>query len=359
MSTSVPASWSNRPTDSAGFPRWLRRHSGAAAMAGMLAYAGPLTFFAGAASVLLGTANAALLELAAWWFAYGAVLWCLLLIAGYVCEEGVRTDSAGRVVVPVVAAAAVAGVANLVTAGRTTPLVQHGLAHDATVAQLHAFTVSLVMALVFCAHLRRSRGHAAAASRLAGAQAAQRRARRGLVEARMQEVQARVDPELLFDLLGAARELYLQDPARAERYIDATVAFLRSALPRLRTQTSSLLREAELASALVHLRAVAGGSDDGMPFEVAPDAMHARFAPGILLPLVHASGAQPGTCRLQAVRRGDECIVTLSLGRLPDDAALDRVRKVLGELYGGAATLAVAAGDHSATITVTVPHELA
>ena len=51
-------------------------------MAGLLAFAGPLTFFTGALSVMRAPAALDLARLGLWWSLYGVSLWCLLLITG-------------------------------------------------------------------------------------------------------------------------------------------------------------------------------------------------------------------------------------------------------------------------------------
>ena len=191
--------------------------------------------------------------------------------------------------------------------------------HSAWTMHLYGFTVSLVMALLYDAHLRCSRAHEQAAARLAAAQAAQRHARRQIVQARVQELQARIDPQLLFEMLDTLRRLYERDAALAERFLDELIVFLRAALPRLRSESSSLLREVELARAYVGLHALAAARPPEMAVEIASDAMHARFPPGVLLPLL--DGISAGTrCRLDAARAGDHCCVVLTLDAAPRKA---------------------------------------
>ena len=65
-------------------------------------------------------------------------------------------------------------------------------------------------------------------------------ARRRLVEAQLQAMQARVDPQMFFDTLDTVQRLYTSDPRRAEGLLDELIVFLRAALPRLRTASSTL-----------------------------------------------------------------------------------------------------------------------
>jgi hypothetical protein len=345
----------------AGFAQWLRAHRGAVAVAGLLAFAGPLTFFIGAWSVMRQPEAPNILRLALWWALYGLALWCLLLIAGHGCERLARPR--GRTmggVIRLLGACAAAALANALTAGRAATLIDQGLVHSPTTMQLHGFVFSLTMALLYFAHLRRSREHELATARLAAAQAGQRDSRRRLVQARLQELQARVDPQLLFEMLDMARRLYETDATRAERFLDELIEFLRAALPRLRSASSSLLREVELARAFVRLHALAGAGGLDMTIDVAADVLHARFPPGTLLPLLDAAARRgAGPCRLSATRCGDACHLRLTLAAPPSEAAVARVRSLLLELHGAAARLQIEVLPDTVEVIVEVPHELA
>lgn len=343
------------------FPQWLRTHRGAAAMAGLLAFAGPVTFFTGALSVMRAPSAVDVTRLALWWMLYGLTLWCLLLVTGYGCERLAR--HCGRYLGPgiwLLGAIVAATVVNLLTAGRATILIEQGVVHSARTMHLHGFVISIIMALLYFAHLRRSREHERAAARLAAAQTAQRHARRLIVQSRLQEMQARIDPQLLFEMLETVRGLYERDAALAERFLDELTAFLRAALPRLRSASSSLLREVELARALMGLRAMAGGVALDMTIEVAPDAMHARFPPGVLLPLLdNRAGSSAGPCRLSAMRANDTCRLVLTLAAAPAQTAVVRVRSLLSEVYGTAGRVEIESTSTPIHVIVEVPHELA
>ncbi|MGZ8255068.1 MAG: sensor histidine kinase, partial [Burkholderiaceae bacterium] len=182
--------------------------------------------------------------------------------------------------------------------------------------------------------------------------------RRRTVQARLQEVQARIDPQLLFEMLETVQRLYQRDAAQAERFLDELIVFLRAALPRLRTASSSLLREVELARAFVRLHAMAGAVGFDLATEIAPDVIHARFPPGVLLPLLDVV-VGGGSWGLRATRVGDQCRVVLTLGGAPSLAAVARVRSLLTELYGTGGTVKVEGASDGVSVIVEVPHELA
>lgn len=358
--TSLPGD--TPPADPVDSPRrWLHSHRGAVRIAGLLAFAGPLTFFTGAAGVVDSATAAGLGRLAMWWFLFGTALWCLLLLAGYAGERlGRHLRPAVRGVMWLLAAVLAAGLTNGLTAGRAALLIELGLVHSARTMHLHGFTFSLIMALLYFGYLHRSRQHERAAARLAGAQAAQRLARHRIVQDRLQEVQARIDPQLLFELLGALRRLYGRDPARAEHFLDELIAFLRAALPRLREASSTLLREVELARAFSGLRQLADEAEEDISLEIAPDVMHARFPPGILLPLLHDARSRPaGGCRLAATRSNERCRLVLTVGAAPSQAAAERVRALLADVHGTLARLEIARRPEEVDIIVQVPYELA
>jgi hypothetical protein len=344
-----------------GLPHWLQTHRGAVAMAGLLAFAGPLTFFTGALSVMRASTAVDVARLGLWWTLYGVSLWCLLLVTGYGCERLARRF--GRYIragIWLLAACSAAALPNILTAGRATILMEQGLVHGARTMHLHGFTVSLVMALLYFAHLRRSREHEQAAARLAAAKTAQRHARRRIVQARLQEVQARIDPQILFEMLDTVRRLYERDAGLAERFLDELIIFLRAALPRLRTASSSLLREVELAHAFVRLHALAGAAGLGMTTDVGPETMHARFPPGVLLPLLDtAVASSAGLCRLTATRSSDGCRLVLTLDAAPSDRSVARVQSLLSELYGTAGKLEIENTTGAIDVIVKVPYELA
>jgi hypothetical protein len=329
-------------------------------MAGLLAFAGPITFFAGALSVMRSPTLVALVHMGLWWALYGVSLWGGLLVAGYHGER--LAGRCGRQVAGAVwlsAACLAAVLPNLLTAPRAAILMEQGIVHTAPAMHLYGFTVSLVMALLYCAHLRRSRAHRQASARLAAAQAAQRHARRRIAQSRVQEMQARIDPNLLFQMLQTVRRLYESDQALAEHFLDELIVFLRAALPRLRTGSSSLVRELELSRAFVRLHALAGRLDVEPTIDLAPDAMHARFPPGVLLPLLDSAVAGGPVCTLAAMRSDESTRVVLRVRAAPSKSSCDSVQSLLADIYGPSARLDIGSTTETVNVVVEVPYELA
>lgn len=74
-----------------------------------------------------------------------------------------------------------------------------------------------------------------------------------LNEARLEAVKGSVDPALLLRALSTVRDLYPGARARAESLLDAFVAFLRHAMPGVRTGRSSIVAELALLRAYAQL----------------------------------------------------------------------------------------------------------
>jgi len=354
----VPFSLPGGPSGVADLVHWLRTHRSAIVVAYLLGLAYPVTSLASAFGVApelsASLVGSGLFRTTAQGFMNGPAF----LLAGYVLQ---RLDLTGwRAAIAALALAtapaAMHGSLVLVT-GWNDMLVGTGHTRDFLVDSI-ANTYS--MALLFFTHLQHSRAHALAAERLDAAKAAQRDARRRLAYGQLKAVQARIDPQFLFDMLDAVRRAYESDPLRAELLLDELVAFLRAALPRLQDASSTVPREAETARALARLHALSADSSVAMAVELADDAKAARFPPGVLLPLLNeALQVRAGTCALTAIRRGADSVVELSVPAAPPDAAVERVRTVLADLYGSAAELAVVAKPEGAQAVVRVPYERA
>jgi hypothetical protein len=338
------------------FAHWLQAHRGAVVLAGLLAFAHSLISLVGSLSVFpqvtLGIALTGIFKTVA----LGIVDWPALLLTGYVFQRLSETGwRAGFATCGLAACVAIAyaSIPYLCSWGDMLEATTSGWGFTVTSA-LNGF----MSALLFFAHLQRSHVHEEAAKRLAAAQRAQREARRRLAQGRLQAVQARIDPQLLFDMLDAVRQAYECEPPRAEQLLDELVAFLRAALPRLQHASSSVPREAEMACACVRLHALAAPPGASMGLAVSAEVMDARFPPGVLLPLLNdALQVRAGACELSAARRGGACRLVLAMPARPSDATAERVRGLLNDLYGTAAELALADNGGMSRATIEVPYE--
>jgi hypothetical protein len=337
---------------------WLRTHRSAVVVAFLLGFAYPLTSLASAFGVAPELSATAVESGVLRTVMQGALNGPAFLVAGYFL---LRLNLTGwKAALAWAALAAVCAVlfgAMAFSMAWTDMLVGTGDARHFTFDSM-ANTVS--MALLFFTHLQHSRAHADAAERLDAAKAAQRETRRRLAYGQLKAVQARIDPQFLFDMLEAVRRAYESDPGRAERLLDELVAFLRAALPRLQDASSTVPREAETARSLARLHALSADAPVEVTIDLADDALAARFPPGVLLPLLdEALQARAGACALAASRRGAVSLVVLTLPGAPSPATVERVRAVLDDLYGAAADLDVEPAGDAVRASVRVPYERA
>jgi hypothetical protein len=90
----------------------------------------------------------------------------------------------------------------------------------------------------------RLRGARLAARALADAELERAEAQRRLAAAQLVAVQARIDPAFILQTLEHVGRTYAVDPPRADILLDDFIAFLRDAIPRLRTDEGAELHHA-------------------------------------------------------------------------------------------------------------------
>lgn len=173
--------------------------------------------------------------------------------------------------------------------------------HLLTLEFLRAAYISvLVVALhaVFEANRR-------AAAQLHDAQMATLTAEHELVEGDLRAMQARVDPELLFDSLRDVDAAYARGLAAGESRLDALIRFLRAALPGETTATSTVARELELARAYVALVTPQDFAYPPPELEAEPSTLGEAMPSMLLLPLVRwaLAGGSAEHLRLRVARR--------------------------------------------------------
>ena len=193
----------------------------------------------------------------------------------------------------------------------------------------------------------RARTHAAELDRIA----AQKRS----IESDLQAMQARVEPQFLFNTLAQVRDLYREDAARGERMLDELINYLRAAMPRMRDTTSTLGQEIELARAYLAIVAVRLG--DRLTVSIDAPAEHggARMPPMLLLPLVDhvvRAAAAPGPRSIAIRGAAEGALIRLTVsdsadaftaGR--DDAGIADLRERLAALFGAQARLTLGARE--------------
>ena len=255
-----------------------------------------------------GLANLALMQAFAFVF-----LLCILVAARAVAGGAPRVGAyAVAVVVAAALAAAIDLVIKLMTGFYEGPDVQWWWKPvDAAWYFLTIVVLGAPCTFVY-ADWRRAQTSAA---RLHAAGLARTRASRDVLQTRLQALQARVEPQFLFETLARVKLQYDRDPAQGETTLDALIAYLRMAMPEMRRAGSNLARECELARTYVEIVASRGDARLRMSVDDGEKAVRVSFPPMVLLPLV------------------DHAIVCSRITPL-DDNSIDLRAEVLNERLG-------------------------
>jgi hypothetical protein len=189
----------------------------------------------------------------------------------------------------------------------------------------------------------RERTHAAELERIA----AQKRS----IESDLQAMQARVEPQFLFNTLAQVRDLYREDATRGERMLDELIAYLRAAMPLMRDTASTLGQEIALVRAYLGIVRLRLGERLEIEIDSPVLIASARMPPMMLLPLVdHAISrglAAPragGELRIRTAVVGGTVrleIADSGAGLLPsaEGDGIAGIRERLAALYGSSASL--------------------
>jgi LytS/YehU family sensor histidine kinase len=172
-------------------------------------------------------------------------------------------------------------------------------------------------------------------------------AQQNLVEGELRAMQARVDPELLFNSLVSIDEGYAQGVDAGRQRLDCLIRFLRAALPSDFGGTSTVAREQELVEACVAL--LNQGRADPVRLQVSVDAGAGgeQMPSMLLLPLVRWALAPPSARNLRARigRRGEMLAIEVESDARRDDATpadeVASVRDRIAQLYAEGAQLVI------------------
>jgi hypothetical protein len=254
--------------------------------------------------------------------------------------------------------------------GLRIPEEVFGEAHDVIVMQpLVAFFEYLIWGSIIVFIYVNRRSELLAAARMSAVQLERAQIQRRTVESQLQALQARIEPQFLFNALAKMRDLYEASPALGSRMLEDLIVYLRAALPQLRDSTSTLEKELNLLAAYVSVLRVSSTAGADFALDVAPAALGARVPAMILLPLVDQflcgeSFAVPPMQGLAIAARVAGGVLRIELsgtgpGLLERSAIVLRdIRDRLAALYGDRATLAVAPqGGMVVRLVAEIPYE--
>jgi len=187
------------------------------------------------------------------------------------------------------------------------------------------------------------------------------------LESRLQAMQARVEPQFLFNTLAQVERLYARDPVLGGRMLDDLIDYLRAAMPHMRDTSSTVAQEIDLARAYLDIVRIRSGDQVTFSIEVALRVGDIRMPPMMLLPLLdrsieHVLAPPPamGTIAIRAevdgaLLRLKVCDRRADLAPDTRDDAIASFRERLIALYGTEASLQLRhtdAGDSEAILEI-------
>ena len=239
-----------------------------------------------------------------------------------------------------------------------------------------SFVSLLVLALFAMKALLGSKKRAEAQTRTATAAAERESMQRQLSEAKMQMMQAQVEPHFLFNTLASVEHLIETDPPRASAMQRSLIQYLRAVLPQMRDNAvmTNLGREVDMVSAYLNLLKMRMEERLTVDLRIADGLRTAAFPPMMLQSIVenaikHGLECKPegGTLTIQAEVAHNKLRVTVcddgvGFGAVPSDGTglgLPTIRERLQLLHGDQAQLLITPNAPSGVCAmIEVPYQL-
>jgi len=191
---------------------------------------------------------------------------------------------------------------------------------------------------------------------------------REMTEARLQVLQAQVEPHFLFNTLANVQRLYETDHAAGRTMLQNVMRYLEIVLPRMRRNESTVERDAVLIEAYLRIQQIRMGPRLMFSIDV-PAALRAHTVPPMMLltlvenAIKHGLNPAPegGLIRVMARVEGNEmilCVADTGVGFAPGSGTgtgLANISARLAAQFGERARLALennALGGVTATIAV-------
>ena len=192
-------------------------------------------------------------------------------------------------------------------------------------------------------------------------------------EARLQALQAQIEPHFLFNTLANVRRLYDVEPDAAGRMLDNLMRYLSAALPQMRSHASTLGRETMLAEAYLDIQRIRMGDRLHYTIDIPESLRAAPIPPMMLLTLVenavkHGVGPLPegGEIWIRATGQGDRIAVEVAdSGRgfgvsWGSGTGIANIRGQLKAMHGSNAQLTIATRKPGgAIVTLDLPRAAA
>ena len=239
------------------------------------------------------------------------------------------------------------------------------------------FVLLLVAGLFGTKALMGGKKRAEAQAQVATAAAERATLQREIAEAKMQVMQAQVEPHFLFNTLASVEYLIETDPPRASAMQRSLIQYLRAVLPQMRETTvaTTLGREADMVQAYLDLLKMRMEERLTVDFQVPAGLRSAVFPPMMLQSLVenaikHGLERKPegGALRVLAEIADNHLRVTvadngLGFGAVPSDGTglgLQSIRERLKLLHQDQGHLDIVPNQPTGVrATIDVPYQVA
>jgi signal transduction histidine kinase len=189
------------------------------------------------------------------------------------------------------------------------------------------------------------------------------------IEARLQLMEAQIEPHFLFNSLANVQRLYETDPEAGQRLLDNFKIYLAGALAQMRDAGATVGREADLASAYLEVLQARMGERLRFKVEVPQDLRDQPFPPMMLITLVenavkHGIHRSPtgGNIAVRARRDSERlCVEVADTGagfqsHSGKGIGLANIRARLHALFGDRAQLSLGANAPSGVVaSIMVP----
>ena len=197
---------------------------------------------------------------------------------------------------------------------------------------------------------------------------------RTVLEARMEALQAQIEPHFLFNTLASIDQLILTDPPRASRMQQSLIRYLRSAMPQMREGSRPTLgQQVSLCSAFLEIMAV---RMEGrlQPVVSVPEGLKSAVFPSMMLQTLVENAikhglepkAEGGRLEIGAEIVDGQLAVHVrdtGMGFMPKaevGVGLANIRERLKVLYNGRAELIISVPPEGGTCaTIKLPYEIA
>jgi LytS/YehU family sensor histidine kinase len=192
---------------------------------------------------------------------------------------------------------------------------------------------------------------------------------RQMSEARLHLLRSQVEPHFLFNTLANVQQLYRTDPGRGRKMLASFVAYLRTALPQMRHDETTLRHEIELARTYLDVLQVRMGERLKVTCDVPDELAGLAFPPLALSTLTENAikhGLNPlpegGAIEISARIEGRQLKVGVAdtgaglRASGGTGAGIANLRARLAALYGDAANLVLEANaPRGIRATIAVP----